>query len=109
MTVMFNVDQVVTEVHVTDITGAPAFTGRYYSKPIIPDSATITYHSPRPPFRPEGQVSVKVSGGQVKKDGTAGQSRTKMDLWRPDDWPDWLAQLIEDVRPATHPATDKEN
>ena len=100
--VLYQTDSVVTTVTITNIRGVPVHQPRYAVKKIIPDTAAITYHSPTK-CHPQGEVHVKLSGGQVKKDGTAGQSRTEDSIWDAKDFPDWLVQLIEDVRPSTHP------
>lgn len=100
--VLFEVHTVITAVEVTNIRGVPVHQPRYNVKKIIPDTAMITYYSPTK-YHPLGEVRVKLSGGQVKKDGTAGQNRTEDSIWDPKDFPDWLVQLIEDVRPSTHP------
>lgn len=103
--VLYQIDSVTTAIGVTDIRGVPVYQPQYAVKKIIPDTALITYYSPTK-FHPQGQVNVKLSGGQVKKDGTAGQNRTEDSIWsspRQNNFPDWLVQLIEDVRPSTHP------
>ena len=100
--VLYQIDSVVTTIWVTNIRGVPVHQPRHAVKKIIPDTALITYYSPTK-YRHQGEVNVKLGGGQVKKDGTAGQSRTEDFIWHPKDFPDWLVQLIEDVRPSTHP------
>ena len=88
-------------------------------------SATITYtvdiHDAEPMtigswtntlFRPAGaqvtfygsDVSVKVFGPNVKKDGSDGQNRHDRVLYVRDGLPDWCRALVDELRPGAEAA-----
>lgn len=72
----------------------------YGSTYFRPDMATVTFTGDR-------SVCAEVAGPNVKKDGSDGLNRHDTRFWSADRMPDWVAQLVDDMRPAAQAAADR--
>ncbi|QZD98849.1 hypothetical protein SEA_TRACKER_6 [Gordonia phage Tracker] len=95
----------VTTVTV-EVSGVPDITGLFHSKPIRPDRAELTFKEAGA-WRTNPVVSIKVSGPQVRKDGSESKNRSTVNVWH-DEVEPWMFDMVDAVRPSTHPKTDDE-
>ncbi|QDF19113.1 hypothetical protein SEA_ENNEA_10 [Gordonia phage Ennea] len=104
---VFTRETTTTKVFVA-ISGVPDIRGRYHSKPIRPDSAELTFEEAGDKsWNQRPRVHVSISGFQIRKDGSTGQNRTTLLNSEVDVLP-WMREMIEVVRPSTHPKTEDE-
>ncbi|AYD83391.1 hypothetical protein SEA_EMIANNA_6 [Gordonia phage Emianna] len=102
---VFTRTSTVTTVTV-EVSGVPDITGSFHSKPIRPDGAKLVYHEAGT-WRNNPVVSIEVSGPQVRKDGSESKNRSTFTVWH-DRVEPWMLDMIDAVRPSTHPKTDDE-
>lgn len=76
-----------------DVRGADPVEDDMLSQSVMPDTAQFTYLQ-------GGNVWAEVTGYKIKKDGSAGKVWTSAMFRNWNEWPDWVREMAEQVRPA---------
>ncbi|QOR55848.1 hypothetical protein SEA_ARTI_6 [Gordonia phage Arti] len=90
------------------ISGAPDTRGKYHSKAIRPRIAELTFEERGDKsWNRRARVRIRLTGPQVRKDGSESKSETTFSGRECDVLP-WMLDMVEMARPSTHPKTDDE-